>query len=92
MNGFILDLFLGSAHEISDSGFSIFCPVGFDVLYFHREQFSVEPMQVGHQEVFFALDPEVVVGEVKSPGVGSSLRKHEEIFSTRDETQGNESS
>ena len=92
MDGFVLDLFFGSAHQIANSGFCILSPIGLDVGDFHGEEFSVEAVEERHEEILFALDPEVAVSIVESPGIGASLSKHEEIFSTGDKTHGDESS
>lgn len=89
---FVLDLLFCGAHQISDSSFGVLSPIGFDVGDLHVEEFLVESVQEGHQEVLLSFNPEVVVGEVECPGVGPGLPKHEEIFSTRNEAQGNESS
>ena len=92
VDGFVLDLFFCGAHQIADSGFGVLGPVGLDVGYFHCHQFSVEAGEEGHQEELFTFHPEVAVGEVESPGVGSALPEHEEIFSAGDEAEGDESS
>lgn len=92
MHRFVLDLFLGSAHKVTNSGLGIFSPVGFHVVNLHIEQFAVESVQQGHQEVLLAFDPEVAVSIVEAPGIGTRLSKHEEIFSASNEPQSNESS
>lgn len=84
MDGFVLDLFLGSAHKVADSSLGIFSPIGLDVSNLHGQEFSVESVKERHQEVLFALNPEVVVCIVESPSVGSGLSEHEEIFGTCD--------
>ena len=92
MDGFVLDLFFCGAHQIADSGLGVLGPVGLDVGDFHGHQFSVEAGEEGHQEELFTFHPEVAVCEVESPGIGSALPEHEEIFSAGDEAESNESS
>jgi len=92
VDGFVLDLFLGSAHQISDTSLSILSPVCLDVSHFHRGELPVEAVEERHEEEFFAFNPDVVVGIVEGPGIGSALSKHEEIFGTGDEAQSDQSS
>lgn len=92
MNRFVLDLLLCCAHQITDSCLGVFCPVGLDVGDLHVQQFSIESAEERHQEVFLTLNPEVVVGEVESPGVCARLSKHKEVFSTSDKPERNQSS
>ena len=92
VDGFVLDLFFSGAHQIADSGLGVLGPVGLDVGDFHCHQFSVEAVEEGHQEELFAFHPEVAVCEVESPGVGSALPEHEEIFSAGDEAESDQSS
>jgi hypothetical protein len=68
---FVLDLLLGSRHEVPHSHFGVLGPVGFDVGEFQVEEFAVEAGEEGEEEVLFALQPEVVVGEVEGPCVGA---------------------
>lgn len=85
-------MFPGDAHEVANSGFGIFSPVGLNVGELHVHEFSVEAGQEGHQEILLTLYPEVVVCVVESPSIGATLSEHEEILSTGNEAQGYESS
>lgn len=70
MDGLVLDLFLGSAHQVADADFGVFGPIGLYVGQLEVEQFPVEAGEEGQQEVLFALQPEVAVCEVESPSPG----------------------
>lgn len=85
MDGLVLDLFLGSAHEVADADFGVLGPVGLHVAQLQVQQLAVEAGQEGQQEVLLALQPEVAVCEVEGPRPGGRLREHEEVLSGRDE-------
>ena len=85
MDRFVFNLFFGSAHQVADTSFCVLSPISLDVGEFHIEDAAVEAVQERHEEVLFALEPEVVVGEVESPGPSARLSEHEEVFSTGDE-------
>lgn len=87
MDGLVLDLLLGSAHQVAHAHLGVLGPVGLDVGQLEVEQLAVEPREEGQQEVFLALQPEVAVGEVERPRPGRTLREHEEVLSARDEPQ-----
>jgi hypothetical protein len=88
MDGFVLDLFLSSGHEVADTSLSVFSPVGFDVGEFHTKKFTIEAGEEGHEEVLLAFHPEIVVSVVESPGVSTAFSEHEEIFSACDKAKG----
>ena len=92
MNCFVLNLLLSSTHQITDTNFSVFGPVSLDIGGFHCEELSVKAGKEGHEEVLFAFNPKVVVSIVKSPGVGTSLTEHKEVFSTCDKAKSDQSS
>lgn len=85
MYGLVLDLFLGSGHEVAHAHLGIFRPVGFNIDEFVVEQLAVEAGEEGQQEVLLSLHPEVGVGEVEGPRPGRALGEHEEVFGGGDE-------
>lgn len=87
MDGLVLDLLLGGAHEVADAHLGVLGPVGLDVGELEVEQLAVEAREEGQQEVLLALQPEVAVGEVEGPRPGARLREHEEVLGARDEPQ-----
>lgn len=70
MDGLVLDLFLGSAHQVADAHLGVLGPVGLHVGQLEVEQFPVEASEEGQQEVLLALQPEIAVSEVESPSPG----------------------
>jgi hypothetical protein len=92
VDGFVFNLFLGSAHKVADSCFSIFSPVSFYIIDLHVKKSAVEAVEKWHQEVLLALEPKVAVSIVVAPSIGSCLSKHEEVFCAGNEPEGNESS
>ena len=55
MDGFVLDLLLGSGHEVPDPDLGVLGPVGLDVGELEVEQLAVEASEEGQQEIFLAL-------------------------------------
>jgi hypothetical protein len=89
---FILDLLLGSGHQISNSDFSVLGPVGLNVGQLEVEQLTVESGEEGQQEVLFTLEPEVTVCEIESPSPSGALSEHEEIFSAGNKSKDTKAS
>ena len=92
MDSFVLNLFLGSAHKVADSGLSVFSPVSLYVINLHVKKSAVEAVEKWHQEILLALEPKVAVGIVVAPSIGSCLSKHKEVFCACNKSQSNESS
>lgn len=88
MHSLVFNLLLSSTHQIADTRLSVLSPIGLDVGSLHGEKLPVEAGEEGHEEELLALDPEVVVGVIESPGVGTGLPEHEEVFGAGDEAEG----
>jgi len=81
MHRFELDLFLGYTHQIADSGFSVFSPIGLNIEHLVGEDFAIESVEERHKEILLALKPNVVISEIEAPSPSASLCEHEEIIS-----------
>ena len=92
MDRFEFDLLFGNAHQVANSCFSVFSPIGLNVGHFETEEFTIESVEERHKEVLFTFEPNVVVSEVETPSPSSSLSKHEEIGSIRDKAKSDQSS
>lgn len=85
MHGFVLNLFLGSAHKVAYASLSVLGPVGLDVGELHAHEFLVESVEEGQEEVLLTLHPEVTISEIEGPGPCGALGKHEEVLSRSNE-------
>jgi hypothetical protein len=92
MHRFEFNLFFGDTHQITDSCFSIFSPVGLDIDHLESEEFTIESVEERQKEVLLTLEPNVVVSEVEAPCPSSSLSEHEEIGSVCDESKSDQTS
>jgi len=87
MHRFKLNLLFGYTHQVAYSGLSVFSPIGLDVEHLVGKHFTIESVEERHEEVFFTLEPNVVVGEIERPSPCASLGEHEEIISVCDESK-----